>query len=278
MSGWWWLPFAIQLGCSVVPNPLYCDENSDCRNGTVCNLETNGCETVGSIDAGEDVASDGPSSSWTVQEIRATSTPADALVELTGVLVTAVDQYGSRTGDFWVQEPGGGQHSGIHVYGAIASEVALLGVGDIVDIGNARKVLYTPPSDTSGRVEIEIAPRFGGNLIVSKTGIGTVALTDVNVASIASLMQPQLDEEREKWAGTLVRVQQVRAEGPPTLDTSALRFAIGPFDINDTQVELPAGVVAGTCFDEIIGIVEYFRSYNIVPRGPGDLSIGSTCP
>ncbi|MFN0250134.1 MAG: right-handed parallel beta-helix repeat-containing protein [Kofleriaceae bacterium] len=30
--------------CSTVDNPAFCDENADCKNGFVCNLDTNGCE------------------------------------------------------------------------------------------------------------------------------------------------------------------------------------------------------------------------------------------
>lgn len=43
-------------GCSVVPNPSFCDENADCKNGFVCNLETNGCEEAVHDDAGVDAA------------------------------------------------------------------------------------------------------------------------------------------------------------------------------------------------------------------------------
>lgn len=40
------------VGCSTVPNPLYCDESADCKNGLVCNPDTHGCEQPG--DAGVD--------------------------------------------------------------------------------------------------------------------------------------------------------------------------------------------------------------------------------
>ncbi|MGE0551763.1 MAG: right-handed parallel beta-helix repeat-containing protein [Kofleriaceae bacterium] len=47
---------AVVGGCSTVANPLYCDESSDCKNGFVCNLDTNGCEEQ-ATDAGMDSGS-----------------------------------------------------------------------------------------------------------------------------------------------------------------------------------------------------------------------------
>lgn len=51
-------------GCSTTPNPLYCDENSDCHNGTMCDLGTHGCVTAegdASIDDGALDSPDAPS-------------------------------------------------------------------------------------------------------------------------------------------------------------------------------------------------------------------------
>ncbi len=265
--------------CNDIANPLYCDENSDCRNGTICNVDTHGCESVPSVDAMSDgVGPDGPYVARTVQEVRASSTPVETFVELTGVVVTAVDKYGPRTGEFWVQDSGGGPSSGIHIYGGIATEVAALDVGDVVDIGNARKVTFTLGGDTTGRVEIELTPRIGGNLTIEKTGTGLPVHMDMDVSAIAALTQPQLDQEREKWAGMLVRVTLVRAEGPTETVTSVQQFSIGPFFVNDTETQLPSGIIAGTCFNEIIGIIEYARSYNVVPRQMADITIGAGCP
>ncbi|MGE3765522.1 MAG: hypothetical protein AB7L94_24905 [Kofleriaceae bacterium] len=271
------------VGCSTVPNPLYCDEDLDCNNGERCNLDVNGCEAVVPVDALHDAPDDGPEMDGpyiakTVREVRAATTPVDTFVELTGVVVTAVDKYGPRTGDFWVQDAGGGPMSGVHIYSAIASEVAQLVPGDIVDIGNARKVLFTIGGDTSGRSEIELMPRVGGNIVLTKTGATTPVSTDIDVAAIATLAQPELDEELENWAGMLVRATFVDADGEPMLMTGITQFPLGPFFVQDTQVQLPSGIVAGTCFVELVGIVEYARNYNLVPRQASDMTISGTCP
>ena len=47
------------------------------------------------------------------------------------MVVTAIDTYGAKTGDIWVEEPEGGKCSGVHVYDAPLSDVATLAVGDI---------------------------------------------------------------------------------------------------------------------------------------------------
>ena len=96
-----WVLAVPLAACNDIANPLYCDENSDCRNGTICNVDTHGCESVPSVDAMSDgVGPDGPYVARTVQEVRASSTPVETFVELTGVVVTAVDKYGPRTGEF----------------------------------------------------------------------------------------------------------------------------------------------------------------------------------
>ena len=48
---------AALVGCSETPNPAFCDETSDCRNGFSCNLDTHGCETTIVEDGGVDSAS-----------------------------------------------------------------------------------------------------------------------------------------------------------------------------------------------------------------------------
>jgi hypothetical protein len=102
--------------------------------------------------------------------------------------------------------------------------------------------------------------------------------TNMDVASIAALTPPHLDQEREKWAGMLVRVARVRAVGPLETVASVQQFSVGPFQVQDTQVQFPSGIAMNTCFSEIIGIIEYATSYNIVPRQASDITIGGSCP
>jgi hypothetical protein len=272
----------LAMGCTEVANPAYCDENSDCRNGTVCNLDTHGCEMPAQGDAApEDGAEpdDGPYVARTIQEVRAATTPVNTPVELADVIVTAIDRYGTDTGDVWVQEIGGGPSSGVHVYSVLDADVALLAVGDVIDINNARKVTFTAGGDTTGKTEIEVAPTLGGSLVITRKSAMAVYPTTVDILAIEALAQPYEDIEIEKWVGMLVRFTQVRANGSPTTVGLTNQFPLSIVNVNDTQVALPSGVVNGTCFDEIIGILEYYRTYNLVPRQESDAFAGGTsCP
>ncbi|MFN0249183.1 MAG: hypothetical protein ACKV2T_20030 [Kofleriaceae bacterium] len=54
----WLVAFLVLTACTTKDNPAFCDENSDCRNGFVCNPTTNGCEQQAADDAGIDVLSE----------------------------------------------------------------------------------------------------------------------------------------------------------------------------------------------------------------------------
>lgn len=275
----WEAMVLVVMGCSDVANPLYCDENSDCKNGTVCNLDTNGCEAADAAPEG-DAPSDGPYVARRVQDVRAVTTPVDTPVELDDVIVTAVDLYGNRAGEFWVQQAGGGPQSGIHVFGAALSQVQLLAVGDVVDLTGGRKAFYAAASDTSGRVEIEIIPNFGQSLSVVKTGMtATPVLTTINLTTLGTLTGPELDAAREEFVGAFVRVGPAQATSdvtdPP--DPSFREFVIGPFRVSSNIAEFPPGIALGTCFESIRGVLEYRINYNIHPRFTSDV-VTTACP
>ncbi|MFN0253403.1 MAG: hypothetical protein ACKV2T_41420 [Kofleriaceae bacterium] len=272
-----WVMLAV--GCTEVANPAYCDENADCNNGTVCNLDTHGCVTA-LVDAGtpdEVVEPDAPFVARTIQEVRAVSTPVDTPVVLSDVIITAIDRAGGM-GDVWVQDVGGGPNSGIHVFSVLATDLDVLDVGHVIDISNARKATYGNCGSNSTRIEIEILPAVGGALVITKKGTGVVQTTTLDVAAIESLSPSQQDEELETWAGMLVRMTNIRADGPTEMAGNVQQFPIGPIRVNNTQSPLPSGIVVGTCFDEIVGVIECFTTYNVVPRQSSDIALGASCP
>ena len=55
-------------------------------------------------------------------------------VNIRGVVITAIDEYGERVGNIWVQEPAGGEYSGVLVYGIALGTVADLNVGEVIDL------------------------------------------------------------------------------------------------------------------------------------------------
>jgi hypothetical protein len=109
-----------------------------------------------------------------IQQIQNDAMAAGTAVEVKGVVITAIDTYGNRTGDIWVQEPGGGEFSGVKVFGAPLDAIATLAVGDLVDITGGVKDEFALTSDTSMRKVTEIKPAEGGMLTVTKVGTGTV--------------------------------------------------------------------------------------------------------
>jgi hypothetical protein len=278
-----WFVLVLVFASCTKPNPDYCSDDGDCQNGTTCSTNLHACETEpdAALDGAVDAVVDGPFVARTVQEARATTTPIDTPVDLTNVVVVAVDSYGVRTGEFWVQQSGGGMGSGIHIYGGITSEVALLHPGDIIDVTGGRKVTFTPGGDTTGRKEIEITPMMGGNLTITKKGLVAVPLVaTVDAAAIALLTPPAIDIEREKWAGMYIQVTLVEAATVPYVvgEPSFLEFPTAAFVVQSTQAEFPAGIAQNTCFSSIRGVVEYFQEYNLVPVRTSDVVIGTGCP
>src|SRR6187551_31817 len=86
------------------------------------------CRSSGDDTSGDDVQGDAASGDVTIQEVQNDSMAAGTPVTLKGVVVTVIDKYGDKQGDFWVEEPGGGERSGVHVFGASQSSVEALTV------------------------------------------------------------------------------------------------------------------------------------------------------
>src|SRR4051812_7854164 len=124
---------------------------------------------------GDDVAPPdgaGSNAQTTIYDVQNAAMTAGTKVSLKGVIVTAIDNYGGKKGDFWVQEADGGEYSGVHVYGAPVDQVGALALGDIVDISGAQKAEFALSTDTSGDTLTELEPVDGGTMQVTKTGSG----------------------------------------------------------------------------------------------------------
>lgn len=227
-----------------------------------------------------------PPGGMKIQDVQNDSMAPGTAVQLKGVVVTAIDSFGARTGDFWVQDPAGGAFSGIKVFGAPLDQVAQLAPGDIVDITNAEKDEFALTSDSSGRTVTEIKGAGGGQMVVTKKGTGTVPTPAmVDAMAIDALPQAQRDAEWEKWEGVLIKVinaKQVTAtkafgsSGAP----DAFEFTItGNARVQSLLAEIPASAMPATCYASITGIGDYFFNYLVLPREGGDLVTGGTgCP
>ena len=213
-------------------------------------------------------------------------------VNVRGVVVTAIDNYGAKKGDFWVEEPAGGAYSGVHVYGASLSDVAAIQVGDLVDVTGGVKnefALTGSNADPTGRTVTELQPASGGSIAVAKVGDGTVPdPAAVDALAIGTMADPaDQDAEWEKWEGVLVKldnvavvgsVQQIGGSMP---DPLLQKFPVtGPVYAESSLAAFPTpAVAAGDCLTSITGVEDYFYDYLILPRSIDEVATGgASCP
>lgn len=210
-------------------------------------------------------------------------------VELKGVIVTAVDKFGAKTGDLFVQEPGGGQYSGVKVFGALTTELANLAVGDIVDIKGAIKSEFVllsngQPQDTSGRTTTELVAASRGSLSVTKTGHTDAPAAHVLDANgLDAMAQADRDAEFEKWEGVLVTVNNVRTRTLP------VGFGQRPYPDDSYKADITENLVVEStmnkfvgvdglaCFATMTGPLDYFFDWLLLPRSPADVATGTAC-
>lgn len=258
------------------------------------------CRSSGD-DTGDDIQVDAPNGDVTIQEVQNDAMAPGTAVTLKGVVVTVIDKYGSKTGDFWVEEPGGGERSGVHVFGAPLASVSALAVGDLVDISGAQKDEFAyagsngSGGDTSGRSITELKPVNGGMMVVTKTGTGTVpAPMVVDALAIGQkATQAERDAEWEKWEGVLITVKNVAAissaacVGNMCNDKSLNKIDLtGDIVLESSLAPLPGGsettpgnVVRGDCLGSVTGVVDYFFDYLLLNTSADSVVTGGTgCP
>lgn len=265
------------------------------------------CRGGGGGGGDDTTGDDAPSGDMTIQDVQNDSMAAGTPVTLHGVVVTAIDTYGAKTGDFWVEEPGGGPFSGVHVFGAELADVGALAVGDIVDITSAQKDEFTyqgsngSGGDTSGRSLTEVEPINGGKMKVTKTGTGSVpAAQAVDALAIGQkATQAERDAEWEKWEGVLITVTNVSATNTPKCIGSACSDdTADQFDITGGVVlestlaafpgympkmgstpAVPSSIKSGDCLGSATGVVDYFFDYLLLTTSTtGVMTGGTSCP
>ncbi len=253
--------------------------------------------------SGDDTNIDAPAvvGAVTIQQVQSDSMPPGTAVALQGVVVTAIDTFGAKTGDIWVEEPTGGAFSGVHVFNAPVSVVATLSVGDIVNISGAVKAEFAltgSNADTTGRTETELEPpTAGGSMTVTKTGTGTVpAPAVVDALAIGEMYDASMaaagggtafSNAWAMWDGVLVTTANVSALSAPKAFGSVTPTPADSYDFGITGVAKVEGnfvditsesVARNSCLN-VTGVVSYFYDYLVLPRTTADLVTGGTgCP
>ncbi len=231
----------------------------------------------GTPDGGNPAADAPPGASTKIFDVQDDTTPVGSSVSLRSVVVTAIDGFGGRTGGFYVQEPEGGAFSGVFVFGANASALA---VGDLVDIDGGVKDEFSFNFE-DGHSITQVVAADGGTLTATKVGDGTVPAAEVlNSWDLAAD-----DVEAEKWEGVLIQFSGIRAlgaaRGVSNSDATLLEMSItGPYRMGGSLAQLDEAVMRGDCFSSITGIGDYFFNYKILPRSAGDMvadASGASC-
>jgi predicted extracellular nuclease len=241
---------------------------------------------------GPDAPSSDDTSIYDIQD-PSNKVAVGAMVNIRGVVITAIDTYGTKTGTFWIEEPAGGAYSGVLVYGAAANDVVNLQVGDLVDVTGGQKAEFALASDTSGRTTTEIEKPTGGAISVTKVGTGTVpppmVVDALTIGQMAT--QPERDAEWEKWEGVLISVSNVgvisstKTFGATPGPDSDEFTVTGPLVVESTLAAFPGttgtppGPQYGDCEMGITGIGDYFFDWLLEPRATTEITTGGTgCP
>jgi uncharacterized protein YdeI (BOF family) len=241
---------------------------------------------------GGDTGSNG--ASVTIQMVQDDSMAPGTPVTLRGVVVTAIDTFGAKTGDIWVEEPEGGTFSGVHIFGASTTDVSALAVGDLVDVTGAVKdefALTGSGGDTSGRTVTELKAASSGTLKVTKTGPGTLpAPVSVNALMIGQLPDADMQGSAfsaawEPYEGVLVAVDSVSALGGPKAYGSSGNPDAYSFDITGVArvegnfTDLTTTTIKRNDCLNVTGVVDYFFDYLVLPRSSSDIDTSGTgCP
>jgi hypothetical protein len=252
------------------------------------------CRGGGGDDPDAPPASDGPpnpndASIYDIQNPD-NRVPPGTTVNVRGVVVTAVDRYGMRTGNFWVQEPAGGAFSGVLVFGADPVVVDTLQPGDIVDIEGAAKSEFSLDSDLSGLKTTELEPGDSGAILVTRVSSGTpLEPEEVDALAIARMndtgtVPTARDNEWEKWEGVLIRIQDVTQMSPIEMigmtDPTFEGFSVNGFlEIDTSLAAFPSGIDGDICIESVTGIGDYFFNHKVLPRTTAELVLNGTgCP
>jgi predicted extracellular nuclease len=218
-----------------------------------------------------------------IQDVHNATMAEGAKVKLDGVVVTAIDAYGGRLGNFWVQEPEGGPFSGVLVFGAKTADVGKLSVGDIVNLDGLEKDEFLPQDDATNRTITELRAVRGGVISITPVGKGAAPTPQVvDLAAIAAMPPAQAEAEMEKWEGVFITVKNVAQlnDKRPASSTDLTFFDFtlpGGLVVDTTLMAFPDTSVADACYDSITGVGDYFYNYKILPRNPGDLVLGTGC-
>jgi hypothetical protein len=241
----------------------------------------------------------GSGSGVTIQQVQSDAMAAGTAVSLNNVVITAIDNFGAKTGDIWVEEMGGGKRSGVHVYKGTA--YSGMAVGDVINLTGSIKAEFSltgSNADPSGRTETELEPPTStGTVTLTKVSSGATITPDkVDALAIGQMYDSTMSATGggsafsnawEDWEGVLIELDNVAAASAPKgfgstpYAADAYAFSItGVAKTEGSLTDITASSIArSTCFSNMTGVVSYFYDYLVYPRSSSDFATGGTgCP
>jgi hypothetical protein len=191
-------------------------------------------------------------------------------VDLKDVVVTAIDNYGDFTGNFWVSDPDGGAYSGVVVYNYDTTSQWFidLKVGDIVNVSGVKDE-YSYEDPQTGEAQFEDRLTEVVESLVSIRGSGTpVTPTVIPGSDLLSVATG------EQWEGVLVTINNVRVS---EVGERSGRFEVslgGSTKAQDDIYDITS-TTEGVCLSKLTGVVSYFFDYYLVPRDAGDIEFAA---
>jgi predicted extracellular nuclease len=195
-------------------------------------------------------------SDTSIPDIQMGIIPDGSLVRVEGVVVTAV-----ASSLVWVQDPAGGEYSGVAVF-PTGGPPAGLDRGDIVTVEGTVDEYFDV-------TEIAFAT-------ITETGVAPVPMPEM-IADPSTLV---VEATAEPWEGVLIEIAGVDVSAAPD---EFGEWTVGAFGLHiDDIMYAPAVAPApGDCAVRVAGPFHFsFSNYKIEPRDVGDVTItpGVSCP
>jgi hypothetical protein len=239
-----------------------------------------GCRDSGGDDD-DDTGADGGADDVSIYAIQDGTIATGAIVNIRGVVVTAIDSYGADRSTVFVQEPNedathGRAYSGLQIYVTDLGAVSGIAVGDTVDVEGGAVTEFRfgcedPEVDCTDT--LQTVTQITGSYTITKTGTGTVpdpvTVLPQDLAADAN--------EAEKWEGVLIKFDNVavtsglRDIDPEDDPTFKEMRVTGPFRVQSALADLGA-VTRDDCYTSVTGIGSFFFQYFLLPRSANDLA------
>jgi len=205
----------------------------------------NGGGEPSSEPSGEPSEEPGPTESATIMSLQDGTVSIGSSVLVEGVIVTGVSDNGQR---ITVQDPTATEYAGIMLY--ISSADATVSIGDEVSVSGVLE-------DYFGRTNIEVAA-------------GADILASGSTGTITPVMMTQDPADWEVYEGMLVSLGSATVNSEPDPQYKTCTLAEYSISLDDGLVDYTSSVTNGTTYTSIVGVVDEYYGWVLLPRSGAD--------